>query len=186
MGDRHRPAHRRRHGPGLSTPDRPTRDVGRQPTTGRRRHLASAVAAERHRPPTPGVAGAHARLGSAQHGLRDVGGGELEHSLPGWCHRSAASKDVLRVGAWYGNAFLMRLSGLVSHRRRRTLVSNGSGTSRGDRNRNTRLTRLRTMVPVSNVVVRIDPADNKQMAVVTDDSKVWCTRHSDPAPGRPR
>ena len=52
-------------------------------------------------------------------------------------------------------------------------MSNGSGISWGDRNRNTRLTRLRTMVPVSNVVVGIDLADNKQMVVVTDhDSKV--------------
>jgi hypothetical protein len=52
-------------------------------------------------------------------------------------------------------------------------VSNDSGISRGDRNRNTRLTRLRTMVPVSKVVVGIDLADNKQMVVVTDhDSKV--------------
>lgn len=52
-------------------------------------------------------------------------------------------------------------------------MSNGSGISWGDRNRNTRLTRLRTMAPVSNVVVGIDLADNKQMVVVTDhDSKV--------------
>src|SRR5256885_6416033 len=67
----------------------------------------------------------------------------------------------------------MRLSGLVSHRRRRTFMGNGSGVSRGDRNRNARLTRLRVLVPVTNAIVGIDLADEKQMVVVTDhDSKV--------------
>src|SRR2546421_7796236 len=67
----------------------------------------------------------------------------------------------------------MRLSGLVSHRRRRTFVGNGSGVSRGDRNRNVRLARLRVLVPATNGIVGIDLADNKQMVVVTDhDSKV--------------
>jgi transposase len=52
-------------------------------------------------------------------------------------------------------------------------VSNGSGVSRGDRNRNARLARLRGLVPVENAIVGIDLADNKQMVVVTDhDSKV--------------
>src|SRR2546429_5975894 len=67
----------------------------------------------------------------------------------------------------------MRLSGLVPHRRRRTFMGNGSGVSRGDRNRNARLTRLRALVPVTNAIVGIDLADSKQMVVVTDhDSKV--------------
>src|ERR1043165_2132397 len=67
----------------------------------------------------------------------------------------------------------MRLSGLVSHGRRRTFVGNGSGVSRGDRNRNARLGRLRELVPVSNAIVGIDLADRKQMVVVTDhDSRV--------------
>ncbi len=67
----------------------------------------------------------------------------------------------------------MRLSGLVSHAPRRTFVSNGSGVSRGDRNRNARLARLRELVPVTNAIVGIDLADAKQMVVVTDhDSKV--------------
>jgi transposase len=45
--------------------------------------------------------------------------------------------------------------------------------SRGDRNRNARLVRLRVLVPVSNAIVGIDLADEKQMVVVTDhDSKV--------------
>jgi transposase len=50
---------------------------------------------------------------------------------------------------------------------------NGSGVSRGDRNRNARLERLRVLVPLENAVVGIDLADKKQMVVVTDhDSKV--------------
>jgi len=52
-------------------------------------------------------------------------------------------------------------------------MSNGSGVSRGDRNRNARLGRLRALVPVGNAIVGIDLADAKQMVVVTDhDSKV--------------
>jgi transposase len=52
-------------------------------------------------------------------------------------------------------------------------VGNGSGVSRGDRNRNARLVRLRGLVPVSNAIVGIDLADKKQMVVVCDhDSKV--------------
>jgi transposase len=52
-------------------------------------------------------------------------------------------------------------------------MGNGSGVSRGDRNRNARLTRLRALVPVANAIVGIDLADEKQMVVVTDhDSKV--------------
>ena len=52
-------------------------------------------------------------------------------------------------------------------------MTNGSGVSRGDRNRNARLARLRELVPVSNAIVGIDLADRKQMVVVCDhDSKV--------------
>ena len=52
-------------------------------------------------------------------------------------------------------------------------MGNGSGVSRGDRNRNARLARLRELVPLGNAIVGIDLADNKQMVVVTDhDSKV--------------
>ncbi|WP_328400697.1 hypothetical protein [Nocardia sp. NBC_00403] len=52
-------------------------------------------------------------------------------------------------------------------------MSNGSGLSRGDRNRNARLGRLRALVPTDNTIVGIDLADRKQMVVVTDhDSKV--------------
>ena len=52
-------------------------------------------------------------------------------------------------------------------------MNNGNGVSRGDRNRNARLARLRELVPVENAIVGIDLADKKQMVVVTDhDSKV--------------
>jgi transposase len=56
-------------------------------------------------------------------------------------------------------------------------MGNGSGVSRGDRNRNARLERLRALVPVSNAIVGIDLAGKKQMVVVTDhDSKVIARR----------
>jgi len=53
--------------------------------------------------------------------------------------------------------------GLGVPRRRRTFVGNGNGVSRGDRNRNARLDRLRALVPVENAIVGIDLADKKQM-----------------------
>ena len=56
-------------------------------------------------------------------------------------------------------------------------MNNGSGVSRGDRNRNARLARLRELVPLENAIVGIDLADKKQMVVVTDhDSKVLARR----------
>ena len=56
-------------------------------------------------------------------------------------------------------------------------MSNGSGVSRGDRNRNARLGRLRELVPVTNAIVGIDLADRKQMVVVCDhDSKVFARK----------
>jgi transposase len=56
-------------------------------------------------------------------------------------------------------------------------MSNGNGVSRGDRNRNARLSRLRVLVPACNAIVGIDLADNKQMVVVADhDSKVLARR----------
>ena len=56
-------------------------------------------------------------------------------------------------------------------------MNNGSGVSRGDRNRNARLSRLRGAVPFTNAIVGIDLADRKQMLVVTDhDSKVLARR----------
>jgi hypothetical protein len=56
-------------------------------------------------------------------------------------------------------------------------VGNGSGLSRGDRNRNARLARLRELVPARNAIVGIDLADAGQAAVVTDhDSRVLARR----------
>lgn len=56
-------------------------------------------------------------------------------------------------------------------------MNNGSGVSRGDRNRNARLSKLREAVPVSNAIVGIDLADRKQMVVVADhDSRVLARR----------
>lgn len=56
-------------------------------------------------------------------------------------------------------------------------MTNGSGVSRGDRNRNARPTRLREAVPLSNAIVGIDLADRKQMVVVCDhDSRVLARR----------
>jgi transposase len=52
-------------------------------------------------------------------------------------------------------------------------MNNANGVSRGDRNRNARLARLRALVPLDNAIVAIDLADKKQMVVVTDhDSRV--------------
>ena len=56
-------------------------------------------------------------------------------------------------------------------------MGNASGVSRGDRNRNARLARLRALVPTQNAIVGIDLADRKQMVVVCDhDSKVLARR----------
>jgi hypothetical protein len=49
--------------------------------------------------------------------------------------------------------------------------------SRGDRNRNARLARLRQFLPLDHAIVGIDLADKKQAAVVTDhDSRVIARR----------
>ena len=56
-------------------------------------------------------------------------------------------------------------------------MSDRSGLSRGDRNRNARLARLRGLLPPGNAIVGIDLADDKQAAVVTDhDSRVIARR----------
>jgi transposase len=56
-------------------------------------------------------------------------------------------------------------------------VGNGSGLSRGDRNRNARLARLRELVRLDHAILGIDLADVKQAAVVTDhDSRVIARR----------
>ena len=56
-------------------------------------------------------------------------------------------------------------------------MGNGSGVSRGDRNRNARLGRLRGLVRPEFAVVGIGLADRKQMVVVTDhDSQLLARR----------
>jgi transposase len=56
-------------------------------------------------------------------------------------------------------------------------MSDRSGLSRGDRNRNARLARFREMLPFDHAIVGIDLADDKQAAVVTDhDSRVIARR----------
>ena len=56
-------------------------------------------------------------------------------------------------------------------------MNDHSGLSRGDRNRNARLARLRELVPLSNAIVGIDLADDTHAAVVTDhDSRVIARR----------
>ena len=56
-------------------------------------------------------------------------------------------------------------------------MSDRSGLSRGDRNRNARLARLRQLLPAGHAIVGIDLADDKQAAVVTDhDSRVIARR----------
>src|SRR4051794_842628 len=72
----------------------------------------------------------------------------------------------------------MRLSGLVSHRMRRTFMANANGVSRGDRNRNARLARLRDVVPVKNAIIGIDLADKKQMVVVTNHEPLVLARRT--------
>jgi hypothetical protein len=55
-------------------------------------------------------------------------------------------------------------------------MGHASGISRGDRNRNVRLARLRAMVPVDNAIVGIDLADTKQVVVCDHHTKVLARR----------
>lgn len=56
-------------------------------------------------------------------------------------------------------------------------MSDRGGLSRGDRNRNARLARLRQLLPPEYAIVGIGLADDKQAAVVTDhDSRVLARR----------
>jgi hypothetical protein len=91
--------------------------------------------------------------------------------------RMPASNSFMRVGAGCEDVLLMRLSGSDPSASRRTSVGNGSGLSRGDRNRNARLARLRELVPLGNAIMGIDLADDTQAAVVTDhDSRAIARR----------
>ena len=62
-------------------------------------------------------------------------------------------------------------------------MGNGSGVSRGDRNRNARLERLRALVPVTNAIVGIDLAGSEQMVVVTDHAWKGHRAADVPVPG---
>jgi transposase len=56
-------------------------------------------------------------------------------------------------------------------------VNDRTGLSRGDRNRNSRLARMRQLVPPHHAIAGIDLADSKQAVVVTDhDSRVLARR----------
>jgi hypothetical protein len=55
-------------------------------------------------------------------------------------------------------------------------MANGSGVSRGDKNRNARLSRLRELVPTSNAIVGIDLADSKQDRGRSENHHVMCDR----------
>ena len=56
-------------------------------------------------------------------------------------------------------------------------MSDRAGLSRGDRNRNARLARLRQLLRPDHAIVGIDLADNKQAVVMTDhDSRVIARR----------
>jgi len=56
-------------------------------------------------------------------------------------------------------------------------VNDRSDLSRGDRNRNEKLARMRGLLPLTNAIVGIDLADHQQAAVVTDhDSRVFARR----------
>jgi hypothetical protein len=56
-------------------------------------------------------------------------------------------------------------------------MSDRSGLSRGDRNRNARLARLRRLLPADHAIVGIDLADDKQAAVVRA-ANAWAMRAS--------
>jgi hypothetical protein len=63
-------------------------------------------------------------------------------------------------------------------------MGNGSGVSRGGRNRNVRLERLRALVPMTNAIAGIGLAGKMQMVAVTDhDSKVMARGRSGAGPG---
>ena len=55
-------------------------------------------------------------------------------------------------------------------------MTHGNGVSRGDRNRNARLARLRELVPLEYAIVGIDLADKKQMVVVCDHDSMVLAR----------
>jgi transposase len=75
------------------------------------------------------------------------------------------------------DALLVSLTGLKSQYIQEDVVVQSSGLSRGDKRRNAKVGRLRELVPVSNAIVGIDLADEKQAIVLVDhDSRVLARR----------
>jgi transposase len=70
----------------------------------------------------------------------------------------------------------MRCSGLAPHRIEEDVVSDRTRLSRGDRNRNARLVRLRAALPPSNAVLGIDLADRVQALVLVDHESTVLAR----------
>src|SRR5258708_28374570 len=60
------------------------------------------------------------------------------------------------------------MTGFRSQDSRRTFVAQGSGLTRGDRNRNRRLAAVREMVRRDRAVLAVDLGEDKQVAVVLD------------------
>src|ERR1700691_2799938 len=60
------------------------------------------------------------------------------------------------------------MTGFRSQDSRRTFVAQGSGLTRGDRNRNRRLEVLRAVVRRDRAVLSVDLGEDKQVAVVVD------------------
>jgi transposase len=84
---------------------------------------------------------------------------------------------VMRVDEGEKDALLVSLTGSNSQYIQEDVVVHGSGLSRGDKRRNAKLARLRELVPVSNAILAMDLADEKQAIVVTDhDSRVLARR----------
>ena len=83
----------------------------------------------------------------------------------------------MRVDEGEKDALLVSLTGSNSQYIQEDVVVQGSGLSRGDKRRNAKLARLRELVPVSNAILGMDLADEKQAVVVTDhDSRVLARR----------
>jgi transposase len=82
-----------------------------------------------------------------------------------------------RVDEDVKDVLLMSLTGLESQDIEEDVVIQGSGLSRGDKRRNERMARLRALVAVTNAILGIDLADEKQVLVLTDhDSRVLARR----------
>ena len=92
-------------------------------------------------------------------------------------HAHRRSKAFMPKNVDEKDVLLVSLTGLESQNIKEDVMTQGSSLSRGDKRRNARMTRLRELVPVSNAILGIDLADEKQALVVTDhDSRVLARR----------